>query len=263
MSDSQAMQTAPPVGELRGCISHYWLSRDNCHDTHAVLPDGAVDVVFALGRSGLQTTVYGTTTARTDLMLEPDAHYLGIRFRPGQSRWFLEVSAAELRDRCVPTDGLWPGWTTEVAAAVMANGDWAALDRMLFSLRSCRYRAGARIDQVIEHMGALHGRVRISDLGTMAGVGQRQFERQFIDSVGVPPKQYAEILRFRRALTLVTRTTTPLAHIAADMGYADQSHLTRQFARLAGLSPARARRHVGFVQDDPGGNQNNQVSINP
>lgn len=263
MSDSLAMQTASPVRELRGCISHYWLSRYNRHQAHTVLPDGAVDVVFAWGRRGLQTAVYGTTTARTDLMLEPDAHYLGIRFRPGQSRWFLEVSAAELRDRCVPTDGLWPGWTNEVAAAVMADGDWAALDRMLSSLRSCRYRAGARIDRVIEHMGALHGRVRISDLATMAGVGQRQFERQFMDSVGVPPKQYAEILRFRRALTLVTRTTTPLAHIAADVGYADQSHLTRQFARLAGLSPARARRYVGFVQDDPGVNQNNQESINP
>lgn len=90
---------------------------------------------------------------------------------------------------------------------------------------------------------------RVAPLAALCGKSRRQFERQFLDAVGLSPKRFAEALRFQRALTLMAQANWPLAQIAAELGYADQSHFSRAFARLYGQPPARARQNAAFVQD--------------
>jgi transcriptional regulator GlxA family with amidase domain len=83
-----------------------------------------------------------------------------------------------------------------------------------------------------------------------------RFRRQF----GITPKAYARLLRFGHATALLTETPTmrSLAEVATDAGYYDQSHLTRDFAALAGLTPgtyaadAESVPEVRFVQDPEG-----------
>jgi len=67
--------------------------------------------------------------------------------------------------------------------------------------------------------------------------------------VGLPPKLFSEIIRFRRAAALVARSNLPLAQIAALIGYADQSHFTHEFARFFGQPPFRAREDAAFLED--------------
>ena len=60
----------------------------------------------------------------------------------------------------------------------------------------------------------------------------------------MPPKAYARLLRFQRATEALVAGGEPrLAEVAADCGYADQSHLNREFRALAGTTP------FSFVQD--------------
>jgi AraC family transcriptional regulator len=65
--------------------------------------------------------------------------------------------------------------------------------------------------------------------------------RVFRAHLGVSPGEYARRRRVERATDRMLRTSEPLAEIAAALGYADQSHFTREFAREAGQSPARFR----------------------
>ena len=72
------------------------------------------------------------------------------------------------------------------------------------------------------------------------GLGERQLRRRFAAAVGYGPKTFARVERFRAALALV-RAGEPLARAAAEAGYADQAHMTREIAALAGRTPALLR----------------------
>jgi AraC-like DNA-binding protein len=82
------------------------------------------------------------------------------------------------------------------------------------------------------------GRASIRGLASEIGWSGRHFGRRFIEETGVMPKMAARRLRFDRARNLVECTPLALAEIAAACGYADQSHMTREFVELAGCSPA-------------------------
>jgi methylphosphotriester-DNA--protein-cysteine methyltransferase len=65
-------------------------------------------------------------------------------------------------------------------------------------------------------------------------------------AVGYGPKTLQRVLRFRRFVSRVDATPAAridLAALAADAGYADQAHLTRECAQLSGLTPAALARH--------------------
>lgn len=73
------------------------------------------------------------------------------------------------------------------------------------------------------------------------GVSARTLQRRFVQS-GLPSPEFWRLLaRARRAAGLLA-TAAPLAGIACDCGYSDQAHMTRDFARWFGTSPAQLRR---------------------
>ena len=84
-----------------------------------------------------------------------------------------------------------------------------------------------------------HWSARISELVGESGLSHRAFVSRFRRQVGVAPKTAARILRYERATALLEAGTRSVAEVAALSGYADQAHLDREFAALAGRSPTR------------------------
>jgi AraC-like DNA-binding protein len=81
------------------------------------------------------------------------------------------------------------------------------------------------------------GHARIDALTAHIGLSQSALERRFLRVVGLTPKKYALLVRFRRALALRPHAAglTDVAHAA---GYFDQSHFINHFRRVTGVSPA-------------------------
>lgn len=80
----------------------------------------------------------------------------------------------------------------------------------------------------------------LSHLAEAAGVSRFQVIRDFHRAAGMTPGQYLRDRRIRAASALI-RTAMPLAEIAVATGFADQSHLTRVFKTMKGLSPGAWR----------------------
>lgn len=241
---------APPSFLLREYVSHYWLCRHNSDRTHEVLPDGCVDVVVSVSGSSARSAVYGTTTTRREVPVEVGSHYLGIRFKPGRSRHFLAASAIELTDRCEGAAGLLELALDEVPEKVSDDCVFSTLDAVLerHVLKHPPARSG--IDHVIDSIETAHGMLRIKTLAAMLGKSTRQLERVFLETVGITPKLFSRIVRFRRASALVSSSPSSLADIAAEAGYSDQSHMSNEFRLLGDISPAVfGRRDVVFLQD--------------
>ncbi len=82
----------------------------------------------------------------------------------------------------------------------------------------------------------------LSELSAIAEISGSYLKVLFKRSTGVPVHQYVMRTRVEQALVLVMRTNVPLRDIAAQCGFADQSHLTRSFRRQYGITPAQLRR---------------------
>jgi AraC-like DNA-binding protein len=67
--------------------------------------------------------------------------------------------------------------------------------------------------------------------------------RAFCDEVGMPPYAYLESVRIRHTQKLI-ETGKPLAEVAAEVGFSSQSHMTRSFKRIIGITPGQYARHM-------------------
>lgn len=93
--------------------------------------------------------------------------------------------------------------------------------------------------EVIEQ--CLASGIGLGELARMCGLRTSQFSHAFRRSTGVAPYQWLSHRRIDRAKTLLSDGDTALADVALICGFADQSHLTRSFARMVGATPAAWR----------------------
>ncbi|HEV7768790.1 MAG TPA: helix-turn-helix transcriptional regulator [Thermoanaerobaculia bacterium] len=87
-----------------------------------------------------------------------------------------------------------------------------------------------------QRIRASGGREPIERVADQIHVGRRQLERLFRTQVGVTPKEFASLVRFRRVLARI-QTRTSWADLADEAGYADQAHFVRNFVRRTGMTP--------------------------
>ena len=100
------------------------------------------------------------------------------------------------------------------------------------ALRRAKEYIAAHIDEDVE----------IGTLALNAGLSAYHFARAFKSSVGMPPHRYLLEQRVRKAAELLQRTEQSLASIALAGGFADQSHFSRSFHALVGVTPSQFRR---------------------
>jgi AraC-like DNA-binding protein len=201
-----------------------------------VLPDGCTDLIW---QSGTGAFVAGPDTGPVPDARPPGTVLVGARFRPGAGGAALGVPLSELLDQRVDAadlpavpGGRLPG-SLDPAEALRRMARIAAEmvterppDRLVLDAARLLGRPGARADLVAARLG----------------LGERQLRRRCQAAVGYGPRMLTRVLRFRRFLARAEAgaagTAADLAGLAAEAGYADQAHLTRESTRLAGLPPA-------------------------
>ncbi len=86
--------------------------------------------------------------------------------------------------------------------------------------------------------------LRQSDLAAVSGLSAWHFCRAFKAATGTAPHRYVTLRRLAEAQRRMARTSDGLARIAAECGFAHQSHLTRVMRRETGQNPASWRRAI-------------------
>jgi AraC family transcriptional regulator len=90
----------------------------------------------------------------------------------------------------------------------------------------------------------LDGDIHLADLAGECGLSVSHFTRAFRKSFGMSPYRWLLERRIDRAKSLLATGDLPLADIALQAGFSDQTTFTRAFGRIVGDSPARWRRAV-------------------
>lgn len=100
---------------------------------------------------------------------------------------------------------------------------------------------------------SLANKIRIEDIARELRVSPAYLTKRFKEEVGVTPHNFLLFKRIKRAQTLLAETNMDIASIAEESGFSHQSHLTRNFSKMIGMSPLkfRQRAQTGQAQPDP------------
>lgn len=188
-----------------------------------------------------------------------------VRLSPLGAFRLLGVPSSELAHRVVEIDALGSRPLAELVERLASVPDWAARFDLLDAELLGRAAEGPEADPAVRwawgQLVAAHGNIPVSVLAEEIGWSRRHFAARFRHQVGLAPKRAGRILRFNRAVHLLTVTATATAtanaagrttvsDVAAACGYADHSHLVRDFQDLAGCTPTAL---VGAQLPDGGG----------
>jgi AraC-like DNA-binding protein len=244
----------PPLGDF---IGRFWLCSDKpSHPRERILPSGTIEMVFNLCDDEIR--IYGPAhhdrctrfsgavvsgAYSSFFVIDPLQHasIIGVHFRPGGAFPFLGVPAGELADTHVDLATLWgplAGQVHERLRAATPAQRFSVLEGALISRLHHPPQRHAAVSVALNTFEPRGAEVRVRDVARRVGLSQRRFIEVFAAEVGLTPKLYYRIRRFRQAWQLVRKVPAPnWAAVAAECGYFDQSHLIRDFCAFSGLSP--------------------------
>lgn len=227
-----------PPAALRPVVSCLWaqLTPDGADRHGLVLPDACTDLVWEQGRGAF---VAGPDTGPVPTRMTAGTVMVGVRFQPAAGGPALGVPLSELRDQRVALADLRRGDARRLPGTLDPD---TALARALDVTASLV--AGHPADPELTWAVSLlrDPRARVEDVAAEVGLSRRQLRRRCHAAVGYGPKTLQRVLRFRRFVSRIDAGAADLAVIAAEAGYADQAHLTRECGQLAGLTPAALAR---------------------
>jgi AraC-like DNA-binding protein len=236
-----------PGGPVARFVDRYWVSSWNLPDRHRheqqVLVHPVVNVVF----DAEYAIVSGVDTGRFSITLEGTGRVLGVMFRPAGFHPFAAATMAELTDRTVALreftlfagleEAICPLVADPAAAphAIAAAADAALAPLMPDAPQPCQATV-AWAELAVRDRSL----TRVEDFAAAVGVSVRTLQRAFTEYVGIGPKWFLRRYRLYEAGERVAhRERVDWAALAAELGYADQSHLTRDFTAAFGLPPAQ------------------------
>lgn len=234
-----------PSPTLAPRVAHFWWVRWNLNEPFVAmtLPHPTVHVVF---EPPAKAVVHGVPERRFERRLEGRGFVFGVKFRPGGFSGLVDDDVRTLTNRGVPASAVFRGVAQLERRVAKATSMEACVDaaEAFFALPRLSDEA-ALVRDVVERLEEDHTLVRVEQAAALADVDIRTLQRLFRRHVGVTPKWVLARYRLHEAAARLTETpTSSLAGLAAELGYADQAHFTRDFTRVAGRSPRVVARSV-------------------
>ena len=130
-----------------------------------------------------------------------------------------------LRDKSGKLIGTACAYRSAIGSSLADERDFAGLKRSL--------------DKIQRHYAEA---LTISSLAATSGLSPTTFKRKFTQIFGIPPGRALLLARLNAARNLLETTDKPLADIAIECGFYDQSHFSRIFTAERGLTPGHYRR---------------------
>ncbi|GAA6525826.1 helix-turn-helix domain-containing protein [Intrasporangium sp. DVR] len=225
--------------------------------THRILPRPSVGVVIdcttgSITAGPMRSTggpapsgVVGGMTPVDGQVCAARLDCLEIQFSPLVAGAYLDVAPVELDSPFLSLDDVWGPPAQSLKGQLLESHDWesrfSAVGQLLMAVRREQHRVDPEIADAWRLIVATGGRVPVARLADRYGWSRTRFWRRFRAQVGLSPKRATRVVRFDRALRLVS-AGRPLAVVATETGFADQPHLNREFRELASTTPTSLLR---------------------
>ncbi|CAM5298888.1 hypothetical protein SAVIM338S_00414 [Streptomyces avidinii] len=153
------------------------------------------------------------------------------------------VPMGELTNRVVELGDVLGPEAAVLVERLEATGDWGTRFDLLDLALSARLERGPRpapeVSRAWSLLSRTAGAVPVGRIAAEVGWSQGHLIRRFTEQVGLTPKTSARVLRFHRAVRLLTHEGAKPTEVTAACGFYDQAHLNREFRALSGTTPGQ------------------------
>jgi AraC-like DNA-binding protein len=225
-----------------------------------IFPNGRVELLINMGDPYRLCVGKGTEIVRSGclsgmqsgpMVLEQPARQsvLGVRLRPAGALALLAAPLRETSGLIVDLDAAFGRAVSELVERCQEADDIPQRFQIVAAWLSRRIaEARAATPEVAWSAARLErtaGDVAIGVLRQQTGLSKSRLAALFRDEIGLTPKLYARVLRFRRLLQMLQEGHASLADAALEAAYYDQPHMTAEFRELGGITPREflASRH--------------------
>ena len=239
-----------PDIRLSPWVKNYWTADDfvNSEVTPKVFPDGCVDIMFILdrGKGTSYAGLFGTMTTFVEVDFSESTLMFGIRFKPAGITAFTRVPVDEFTDWSVELALVETLFNQSFYEALPEKQSVAEIishtNNFLLNLLPDLYSPDKQIIHAVDLIYWAKGQLSSAKIASDVCLCQRHFERKFKSAIGVTPKTFAKIARFKHALRcLRAHPHQDLLSIAVNCGYYDHTHLIKDFKTLSGEAPTELR----------------------
>ncbi|MYX27537.1 helix-turn-helix domain-containing protein [Streptomyces sp. SID8381] len=176
-----------------------------------------------------------------------------VRLSPVIARAVLGASPADLGDTVVSLDDLWGRAASRIRERLGEVPSWQGRFALTDALLARRHESGPPVDPEVawawRRIVGSRGLARVDGLAAEVGWSRKRLWSRFRSQLGLPPKRAVKLVRFDHAAHRLVAGERA-ARVAADAGYADQSHLHRDIMAFAGATPATVAGEP-FLAVDP------------
>lgn len=256
----------PPLDRHVELLTFY-AGFDPEHDREKLIPDGVIQIIVdltdrpkklyagetsPLGVDFSRSWISGMQQRWIVIEAQRAASMMVIRFRPGGAFAFMRHDATAFTNSVHALDSVINGRAGSLRDRILEAPTLAAKFAATESWLIEQCRGELSLNPAAAYLAAQLDRPgqRVTDAAEATGLGDRQMRNVFDRWIGVSPKSYARIARFRRVLAAsgAVELADPAmkagalpppdwAQLAAITGYSDQSHLSHDFVAFAGMTP--------------------------
>ncbi|VVJ22386.1 Transcriptional regulator [Amycolatopsis camponoti] len=209
--------------------------------------------VVLSGAAGRGSVVAGLGFGTTRVRQAADFSCVQVRLPPAVAGAVLGVRPAELGGAFVALDDLWGRDAARLAERLSETSSWDERFALTDAVLARRAEAGPAADPEVawawRRLVRTRGLVRVERLASEVGWSRKRLWSRFQAQIGLPPKRAARLVRFDHAVHRLV-AGQEAAFVAADAGYADQSHLHRDVRAFTGITPATVAGEPFLTVDD-------------
>lgn len=206
-----------------------------------VLSYPSVNVTFERSETRTGGFVNGVTTTKFIRELSGLGETFGIRFRAGGFGAFTGLDVGSFRDRAVPLAEVLPdagSLTERVLDAPTVEGRRRVVEEYLADHPAAEDPTYRLVLRIIDAMAADQELTRVDQIAERFDIPARTLQRMFRRYVGAGPKWVLRRYRLQDGADLLAKgRTEDLAALAAELGYFDQAHFSREFTAEVGMAP--------------------------
>ncbi|WP_194835325.1 helix-turn-helix domain-containing protein [Nocardia sp. XZ_19_369] len=226
-------------------VEWYWSVRWDLRDgppyRAEVLSYPSVNVTFERSATRTGGFVTGVCTKKFIRELHGAGEVFGVRFRAGGFGAYTGLDVGSFRDTTVDLTDVMPdarGLADRVLDAATDEQRSAVLDEFLAARPAADDPTYHLVLRIIDAMAGDAELTRVDQITDRFGIPTRTLQRMFRRYVGAGPKWVLRRYRLQDGAELLARgRTEDLAALAAELGYFDQAHFSREFTAEVGMAP--------------------------
>ena len=226
------------------------------------LPEGKIGMVFLLGghtkiKSGADvifnqsSRVWGLIQQPNFVEISTDIFTFSVVFKPGGLFHFLpDIPINEVAASSATLLDIFGKEIYRMEDALFECDDFDQRIKLIehFLLQNIKV-PNSILNTAVHSIQSTKGNLKLKNLSLQLNISTRQLRNIFSEKIGISPKQFIRMMRFKNTLSSPPNFNENMAQYADRMGYYDESHFIHEFKLFGGMTPRNYFKNISFISD--------------